>query len=159
MGIIDSKSGTHVPPILHFQGFVEQEGKGRDIHTCLLPKKDTTKTWTSVGDIGSIPLDTYRERARKRRKKPSQSSSKPRGARTRYQSERARECECPSALDPPRRHNTPTNSVVYADCCRATGLGCPISQIWTRHRQDNLSVTVVIVSSSAARTKKSQKQD
>jgi hypothetical protein len=48
-----------------------------------LPEKDTTKTWTSGGDIGSIPLDTYKERARKRRKKASQSSSKPRDTRTR----------------------------------------------------------------------------
>jgi hypothetical protein len=62
------------------------------------------------------------------------------------------------ALDPPRRHNTTTNSVAYADCCRATGLGCPISQIWTRHRQDNLSVAGSIVSSSSVRTKKSQEQ-
>jgi hypothetical protein len=59
-------------------------------------------------------------------------------------------------MDPPRRHNTTTNSVAYADCCRAIGLGCPISQIWTRHRQDNLSVAGAIVSSPAARTKKSQ---
>jgi hypothetical protein len=29
-----------------------------------LPEKDTTKTYASGGDIGSIPLDTYRERAR-----------------------------------------------------------------------------------------------
>jgi hypothetical protein len=64
------------------------------------------------------------------------------------------------ALDPPRRHNTTTNnSLIYADYCRATSLGCPISQIWTRHRQDNLSVTGAIVSSSATRTKKSQDQD
>jgi hypothetical protein len=39
------------------------------------------------------------------------------------------------------------------------GLGCPISQIWTRHRQDNLSVVGVIMSSSVARTKKSQEQN
>jgi hypothetical protein len=53
-----------------------------------LSEKDTTKTWASGGDIGSIPLDTYRERARKRRKKPSRSSSKLRGTRTRHQSEK-----------------------------------------------------------------------
>jgi hypothetical protein len=35
-----------------------------------------------------IPLDTYRERAHKRRKKPSRSSSKPRGTHTRPQSEK-----------------------------------------------------------------------
>jgi hypothetical protein len=40
----------------------------------------------------------------------------------------------------------------------ALHLGCPISQIWTRHRQDNLSVAGAIVS-SASRTKKSQEQD
>jgi hypothetical protein len=43
------------PP--HFQGFVEHEGKVRGRHTCSLPEKDTMKTWTSGGDIGSIPLD------------------------------------------------------------------------------------------------------
>jgi hypothetical protein len=31
-------------------------------------------------------------------------------------------------LDPPKRHNTTTNSITYADCCYATVLGCPISQ-------------------------------
>jgi hypothetical protein len=36
-----------------------------------LLEKDTTKTWAFGGDIGNIPLDIYRERARKRRKKPS----------------------------------------------------------------------------------------
>jgi hypothetical protein len=70
-----------------------------------------------------------------------------------------RECECLLALDPPRRHNTTTNSVAYADCCRAIGFGCPISQIWTRHHQDNLSVVGTIVFSSTARMKKSQEQD
>jgi hypothetical protein len=53
-----------------------------------LPKKDTTKTWASGGDIGSIPLDTYEERARKQGKKPSRSGSKPRDTRTRHQSEK-----------------------------------------------------------------------
>jgi hypothetical protein len=65
----------------------------------------------------------------------------------------------PSRPGPPRRHNTTTNSVAYADCCRATGLGCLIPQIWTRHRQDNISVAGTIVSSPAARTKKRQEQD
>ena len=54
---IGSKSETSIPRLLHFQGFVEQEGKERGGHICLLPKKDTTKTWASGGDIGSIPLD------------------------------------------------------------------------------------------------------
>jgi hypothetical protein len=31
------------------------------------------------------------------------------------------------ALDPPRRHNTTTNSVAYADYYRAMGLDYPIS--------------------------------
>jgi hypothetical protein len=68
---IGSKSGTPIPRLPHFQGFVELEGKGRGRHTCLLPEKNTMKTWASRGDIGSIPLDTYRERACKQRKKPS----------------------------------------------------------------------------------------
>jgi hypothetical protein len=33
-----------IPRLAHFQGFVEQEGKGRGGHTCSLPEKDTTKT-------------------------------------------------------------------------------------------------------------------
>jgi hypothetical protein len=77
-----------IPRLPHFQGFVEQEGKERGRHTYSLPKKDTTNTWTSGGDIGSIPVDTYSERAQKRRKKLSQSSSKPRGTHTRRQSEK-----------------------------------------------------------------------
>jgi hypothetical protein len=53
-------------------------------------------------------------------------------------------------LDPPRRHNTTTNFVAYADYFRAMDFGCPMSQTWTPYRQDNLSV---------ARTKKGQEQD
>ena len=56
------------------------------------------------------------------------------------------------------RHNT-TNSVAYADCRRATDLGCPISQNWTPHRQDNLSMVGVTMSSSTARTDKGQEHD
>jgi hypothetical protein len=56
-GNIGSKSETPIPRLPHFQGFVEQEEKGRGEHTCLLLEKDTTKTWAFVGDIGSIPLD------------------------------------------------------------------------------------------------------
>jgi hypothetical protein len=56
-GIIGSKSETPIPRLPHFQGFVEQEGKKRGGHTYSLPEKDTTKTWTSGGDICSIPLD------------------------------------------------------------------------------------------------------
>jgi hypothetical protein len=100
MGTIGSKSGTPIPRLPHFQDFVEREEKGRGSHTCSLSKKDTAKTWTSRGDIGSIPLDTYRERARKRRKKPSQSSSKPRGTDTRHQSEKGKRMRVPSSPGP-----------------------------------------------------------
>jgi hypothetical protein len=55
-GTISSKIETPIPRLPHFQGFVEQEGKGRGEHTCSLLEKDTTKTWASRGDIGSIPL-------------------------------------------------------------------------------------------------------
>jgi hypothetical protein len=63
------------------------------------------------------------------------------------------------ALDPPKRHTTTTNSVAYTDCCHATGLGCPVSQIWTPHRQDNLSVAGATMSSSTAHTDKGQEYD
>jgi hypothetical protein len=53
-----------------------------------LLEKDATKTWASRGNIGSIPLDTYRERARNRRKKTNRNSSKLRDTRTRRQSEK-----------------------------------------------------------------------
>jgi hypothetical protein len=56
-------------------------------------------------------------------------------------------------LNPPKRHNTTTNSIAYTDCCHATSLGCPISQTWTPHRQDNLSVAGATMS-SMARTEK-----
>jgi hypothetical protein len=101
-GTIDSKSGTHIPRPSYFQGFVEQEGKGRGGHTYSLPKKDTTKTWASGGDIGSI--DTYSERARKWRKKPSRRSSKPRDTCTRCQSEKGERMSVPS--QPWTRHHT-----------------------------------------------------
>jgi hypothetical protein len=107
-GTIGSKSGTPIPRLPHFQGFVEQEGKGRGRHTCSLPEKYMTKTWASGGDIGSILLDTYMERARKQRKKSSRSSSKSRGNRTRRQSERARECEClpsPRPIEATQHHH------------------------------------------------------
>jgi hypothetical protein len=51
------------------------------------------------------------------------------------------------------RHNT-TNSVAYADCYRAMGLVCPLSQTWTSNRQENLSMANTTVSSSTAGTKK-----
>jgi hypothetical protein len=62
----------------------------------LLLEKDTTKIWASGGDIGSIPLDTYRERACKRIKKTNRSSSKPRGTRIRRQSDKGERMRVPS---------------------------------------------------------------
>jgi hypothetical protein len=97
MGNIGSKSGTPIPRLPYFQGFIEQEGKGRGSHTCSLSERDTMNTWTSRGDIGSIPLDTYRKRACKRRKKTSHNSSKPRGTRTRRQSEKGERMRVPSS--------------------------------------------------------------
>jgi hypothetical protein len=51
-GTIGSKSETPIFCLPHFQGFVENEGKGRGGHACSLPEKDETKTWASrcVGD-------------------------------------------------------------------------------------------------------------
>jgi hypothetical protein len=43
-GTIGSKSGTPIPRLLHFQGFVEKEGKGIGGHTCSLLEKDMAKT-------------------------------------------------------------------------------------------------------------------
>jgi hypothetical protein len=43
-GTIGNKSETPIPRLPHFQGFVEQEGKGRDGHTCSFPEKGMTKT-------------------------------------------------------------------------------------------------------------------
>jgi hypothetical protein len=106
-GTIGSKSGTPIPRLLHFQGFVKQEGKGRGGHTCSLPEKDTTKTWVTGDDIGSIQLDTYRERARKRRKNLSHSSSKLRGTRTRRQSEKGERMRVPSQPWTHRGDTTP----------------------------------------------------
>jgi transglutaminase/protease-like cytokinesis protein 3 len=48
---------------------------------------DTTKTWAFGGDIGSIPLDISGE-STQAEKEARQSSSKPRGTRTRRQSEK-----------------------------------------------------------------------
>jgi hypothetical protein len=113
-GTIGSKLGTHIPRIPHFQGFVEQEGKGRDGHTCSLSEKDTTKTWASGGDIGSIPLDTYMERAHKKRKKPSRISSKLRGTRARRQSEKGERMRAPSPPWSRRGDTTPPPTPYHA---------------------------------------------
>jgi hypothetical protein len=102
-GTIGSKSET--PSLVpHFQGFVEQEGKVRDGHTCSLPKKDMTKTWTSGDDIGSIPLDTY--------KKSSRSSSKTKRLLHQASVREGREnASVFPTLDPPKRYNTTNNSM------------------------------------------------
>jgi hypothetical protein len=115
-----SKSETLIPRFPHFQGFVEQEGKGRGGHICSLPEKDTTKTWASGGDIDSIPLDIEREHANGERS-PAGSASNQEAPAPGVSPRRARECECfPSPGS--------VNSVEYADYCHATGLSCPISQ-------------------------------
>jgi hypothetical protein len=59
-----------------------------------------TKTWTSGGDIASIPLDIYMEIARKPRKKLNQSNSKPRDTRTRRQSKKGETMRVPSSPGP-----------------------------------------------------------
>jgi hypothetical protein len=41
---IGSKIRDPISHLPHYQGFVEQEGKGRGGHTCSLPEKDTIKT-------------------------------------------------------------------------------------------------------------------
>jgi hypothetical protein len=97
MDTIDSKSGISISRLPHFQGFVEQKGKGICIYTCSLLEKYTTRTWTSGGDIDSIPLHTYREITRN---KPSRSSSKSRGTRTRRQSEKDERMRVPSSPGP-----------------------------------------------------------
>jgi hypothetical protein len=94
-----------LPP--HFQGFVEHEGKGRGEHTCSLLEKYTMKPWASGGDIGSIPLDTYREGAHKWRKKLNRISSKPRGTRTMRQSEKGERMRVPSQPWTRRGDTTP----------------------------------------------------
>jgi hypothetical protein len=68
---------------------------------------------------------------------------------------RARECECLSSPGPAEatQHHNQLRSI-YADCCHATSLSCPISQTWTPHRQDNLSMARATMSSSTARTEK-----
>jgi hypothetical protein len=106
-GTICSKLGTPIPRLPHFQGFVEQKGKGRGGYTCSLPEKGTTKTWAYGGGIGSIPLDTYKERARKWRNKPSRSSSKPRYTRTRRQSKKGERMRVPSQPWTRRGDTTP----------------------------------------------------
>jgi hypothetical protein len=66
-----------------------------------------TKTWASGDDIGSILLDTYRERACKRRKKPSRSSFKLRGTRTKRQSEKGERMRVSSQPSTRRGDTTP----------------------------------------------------
>jgi hypothetical protein len=91
-----------------------------------LLEKDATKTWTSGGDIGSIPLDIGREHA-SGEKRPARAAPNRETPAPGVSPKMVRECECLLALDPLRRHNTTTNSVAYADYYRTTGFGCPIS--------------------------------
>jgi hypothetical protein len=92
---IGSKSGTSIPRLPHFQGFIDQEGKGRGGHTCSLHEKDTTKTWASGGDIDSIPLDTYREREHASEERSLNGAAPNQEAPALGVSpRRARECEC-----------------------------------------------------------------
>jgi hypothetical protein len=58
----------------------------------------------------SIPLDTYIERAHKWRKKPSRSSSKPRGTRTRCQFEKDERIRVPSQPWTHRGDTTPPST-------------------------------------------------
>jgi hypothetical protein len=81
------------PPLPRFRR-AGREGKSQSY--LFVTGEGHDEDMTSRGDIGSIPLDTYRERAHKRRKKPSQSGSKPRGTRTMRQSEKGeRMCRGP----------------------------------------------------------------
>jgi hypothetical protein len=108
-----------------------------------------TKTWASGGDIDNISGKSTQA------EKEAQSEQLQTERHPHQASIRVRR----TALDPPKRHNTTTNSVAYDDCCHATGLGCPISQTCTPHRQDNLSVAGATMSSSTAHTEKGQEHD
>jgi hypothetical protein len=69
--------------------------KERGGHTCSLPEKNTTKTWASGGDIGSIPLDRYREREHASGERSATGANPNREAPALGVSpRRARECEC-----------------------------------------------------------------
>ena len=109
-----------------------------------------TKTWASGGDIDNISLDISGKSTQA--EKEAQSEQLQTERHPHQASIRVRR----TALDPPKRHNTTTNSVAYADCCHAIGLGCPIFQTWTPHCQDNLSVAGATMSSSTAHTEKGQ---
>jgi hypothetical protein len=151
-----------IPRLPHFQGSVEQEGKGRGGHTCSLSEKDTIKIWASGDDIGSIPLDIYiyisREHTSGKEAQLEQLQTERHPHQASVRKGRENVSVFPT-LDPPKRHNTTTNSIAYADCCHTTGLGCPISQTWTPRRQDNLNVADATMSSSTARTEKGQEHD
>jgi hypothetical protein len=125
----------------------------------LLPEKDTTKTWASGGDIGSTLLDIYVESTQAEKKAQPEQLQTERHPHLASMREGRENMSVFPALDPLKRHNTTTNSVTYADCCHATGLGCSISQTWTPHRQDNLSVEGATMYSSTARTEKGQEHD
>jgi hypothetical protein len=133
--------------------------KGRGGHTCSLPEKDTTKIWASGGYIGSIPLDIYKERSRKREKAQPEQLQTERHPHQASVRKVGKNVSVFPTLEPPKRHNTTTNSIAYADCCHATGLGCPISQTCTSHRQDKLSVAGATMSSSTSHIEKGQEHD
>jgi hypothetical protein len=115
------------------------------------------KTWASGGDISSIQLEGESTQAEKEAQ-PEQLQTERHTHQASIREGRENASVLP-VLDPPKRHNTTTNSVAYADCCHAMGLGCPLSQIWTPHRQDNLSVAGATMSSSMARMEKGQEHD
>jgi hypothetical protein len=72
---------------------------------------------------------------------------------------RARECECLPSPEPAEatQHHHQLRSI--CKLLHATGLGCLISQTWTSHRQDNLSVAGATMSSSTTHTEKGQEHD
>jgi hypothetical protein len=119
---------------------MEKEGKERCGHTCSLPEKDTAKTWTSEGGIGSIPLNYIGREHTNGEKSPAGAAPNREAPAPVVSPRRTREYECLPTLNLPKRHNTTTDSVACADCCHAMSISCPISQTWTHHRQDNLSV-------------------
>jgi hypothetical protein len=131
--------------------FFRTFGRGRPL---IIAEEGHDEDLSPGGDISSILLDTYRERARKRERSPTEAAPNREAPTPGVNPRRVRECECLPSLDAPRRHNNTTNFVAYADYCRTMGLGCLISQTWTPHRQDNQSVAGATVSSSAAHIEK-----
>jgi hypothetical protein len=120
MGTVGSKSDPHPspPPLPRFR---RAGGEGKMRHTCSLLEKDT-KTWASGGNIGSIPLDIYGESMQADKEaQPEQLQTERHPHHASVREERENASFFP-ALDPPKRHNTTTNSVAYANCCHTTTL-------------------------------------